>query len=475
MSTASVIVVGGGPGGYTAAFAAARSGASVTLVESSAIGGTCLNVGCIPTKAMKTSAEVLEMAHRLAEFGINGGGNAAVDMAAVIARKNRVREILRGGLEKTCASLKINYLRGSAELQGGGKVEVKLADGGNASVSGDHIILATGSHNINLPSLPVDHKRVITSDDALDLTDLPDHLLIVGGGVIGCELAFIYRAFGCKVTVVEGQSRLLPIPSVDADMSKLLQREAKKRGIACELGSTVEGVSVDDNGVTAIIGPSPFVDAKEARKNKIECRADTVLVCVGRSPNTAGLGLDKAGVAVDKRGWIIADEYMKTSAPGVYAIGDVLGPNKIMLAHVASTEGLCAVANIFGKKEAMDYNVVPSGIFTFPEIGVVGLSEAQAKDMGMEVRVNTFQMRELGKAQAMGELAGMFKLVSEAGSGRLLGVHIAGPHATDLIAEAALALRMKATAADVAGTIHAHPTLAEGLYEAALGLTQAHG
>ncbi len=467
-----IIVIGAGPGGYTAAFAAAKAGAEVTLVESSALGGTCLNTGCIPTKTMKSSAEALETARRLTEFGIAGGGEARVDMAAVVARKEKVGQVLRGGLEKTCAALKVRLLRGRAELQGGGAVEVSLSDGGKETIQGDSIIIATGSSSLNLPSLPVDHTHILNSDDALTLKSVPERLLIVGGGVIGCELAFIYKTFGSKVTIVEGQGRLLPLPSVDEEMSKLLLRESKKHGIAIELGRTVKSVAVQPDGsVKAVLGPSPFVDAGAAPQTESECLADAVLVTIGRVPNTKGLGLEKAGVAMDSRGWITVDDHMRTSAPGVYAVGDVLGPAKIMLAHVASVEGLVAMKNCLGKDAAMDYSVVPSGIFTSPEVGDVGLAEAEAKAKGLNVRTALFQFRELGKAQAMGELAGVFKLICDADSGKLLGAHIAGAHATDLIAEAGLAIQMGATVEDLAKTIHAHPTLAEGVYEAALHLT----
>ncbi len=453
-------VIGGGPGGYTAAFAAARAGMSVTLVESDRLGGTCLNNGCIPTKTLKASAEALEIALRLSQFGIVGQGTPSADPAAVLARKEKVCSTLRGGLEKACAGLGVKLVRGRGRVVNAG-----------LAVEGDRVIIATGSGALQLPGLPVDHRRIMTSDDALALDRIPSSLIIVGGGVIGCELAFIYQAFGAKVTVVEGQNRLLPLPSVDADMGALLQREMKKRRIGCELGRTLKDVRVEDGAVKAVLGPSPFInDPTPAQRKETPVEAEAVLVTVGRVSNTSGLGLAEAGIAVDGRGWIQADDRMATSLPGVYAVGDVLGPSKIMLAHVAAVEGLCAVRNCLGKDERMDYSAVPSGIFTSPEIGCVGLTEAQAVAAGHEVRVANFQMRELGKAQAMNELPGVFKLVSDAATGRVLGAHIAGAHATDLVAEAALALHMGASVKDIASTIHAHPTLAEGLYEAALSL-----
>lgn len=462
-------IIGGGPGGYTAAFAAARAGLSVTLVENDRLGGTCLNNGCIPTKTLRASADALELALRLSQFGINSQG-ASVDPVAVLARKEKVCATLRGGLEKACASLGVTLLQGRGRVVGSGLVEVSAPEN-KTLVESDRVIIATGSRPLALPGMPVDHRRILTSDDALALARVPASVIIVGGGVIGCELAFIYQAFGAKVTVVEGQNRLLPLPSVDTDMGTLLQREMKKRRIGCELGRTLTDVRVGEESVRALLSPSPFIESlTPAQQQQTPLEAEIILVTVGRTPNTSGLGLAEAGIVVDRRGWIEVDEQLQTTLPGVYAIGDVLGPSKVMLAHVAAVEGLCAVRNCLGQGKRMDYSVVPSGIFTAPEIGCVGLTEAQATEQGYAVRTSTFQMRELGKAQAMNELPGMFKLVSDAATGKLLGVHIAGAHATDLIAEAALALRMGASAADVASTIHAHPTLAEGFYEAALAL-----
>ncbi len=466
-------ILGGGPGGYTAAFAAARAGFDVTLVERDRLGGTCLNRGCIPTKTLKASADALELALRLTEFGITGQGEPAVDPVAVLARKTRVCDVLRGGLEKACARYKIQLLRGRGTVINSRRVDVADAEGSVATVDTDAVLIATGSRVLELPGLSFDHQTVISSDDALELDRLPSRLLIVGGGVIGCELAFIYRAFGVAVTVVEGQNRLLPLPSVDADMSTLLQREMKKRRIGFECNRTLKDLRVEDGVARAVLAPSPFLEnPAPAQQKEVPVEADMVLVTVGRKPDTEGLGLKTAGIATDAQGWISVNERLETSLPGVYAVGDVLGPRKVMLAHVAAMEGLCVVDNLRGQPRAMDYSAVPSGIFTSPEIGCVGLSEAQAREQGYGVRCASFQMRELGKAQAMGELPGIFKLVTDAATDKLLGVHIAGAHATDLVAEAALALRLGATARDIATTIHAHPTLAEGLYEAALLLEE---
>lgn len=459
-------VIGAGPGGYTAAFAAARAGMAVTLVERDRLGGTCLNTGCIPTKTLKASAEALDLAGRLAEYGVAGTGTPSLDPAAVLARKERVCATLRGGLEKTCAQLKIRLLRGRARVVGAGLVEVTGAEGAVTEVRGEAVLLATGSRVLELPGLAFDHKTVLSSDDALDLAGVPRRLLIVGGGVIGCEMACIYSSFGSEVRVVEGRERLLPLPAVDAELSSLLAREMKKRGVVCELNRTVRGLERTVDGVRATLASTLERDNGSGPKDII-AEADVVLVTVGRVPNTEGLGLSEAGIATDARGWITANARLETSVPGIYAVGDVLGPQRIMLAHVAAMEGLCVVDNLLGRARDMDYGAVPSAIFTTPEIGCVGLSEAQAREQGLNVRCASFQMRALGKAQAAGELAGIFKIVAEAETGRVLGVHIGGAHATELVAEAGLAVSLGARTADIASSIHAHPTLAEGLHETA--------
>jgi len=459
-----IVIIGAGPGGYTAAFAAARAGMQVTLVDKGEIGGTCLNTGCIPTKSLRATADALETLRRSREFGLatqTGAEGAAVDMAAVLARKEALVRVLRGGLAKTCASLKIRFLQGRAELAGGLGVRVHTAED-TEHIEAEAIILATGSCCFDLPGLPCDHAFVMNSDDALSLSHLPKKMVIVGGGVIGCEMAFIYRAFGAEVTVVEGQGRLLPLPAVDEEMSRLVQREAKKLGITIELSSTV--VRADRASGTCVLAPSGnTVDTAVQKTVETDC----VLVTVGRSPLSASLNLGAAGVATDGRGWIVADEHMRTTTPGIYAIGDALGPTRVMLAHAASAEALCAVAAIAGKAEPVHYEAIPSGIFTAPEMGVVGMTEQQAKEEGRITVTGAVQMRELGKAHAAGEIAGFFKLLFEAGSGRILGAQIAGAHATDLVAEAALAVRHGLTARQIAETVHAHPTLAEGIYEAA--------
>ncbi len=464
-----ITIIGAGPGGYIAAFEAAKHMAEVTLIEYDHLGGTCLNYGCIPTKTLKSSAEALEIAHNLKSFGINSSGTAEIDMPALVQRKTKVTEILRNGIQKSCANYKINVVKGRGEIISSSLVKVSQADGTILDIESDKIIIATGSRISDLPSLKFDHKYIISSDDALELQEVPKSMIIVGGGVIGCELAGIYSAFGTEVTIVEGLSRLLPIPSLDEEMSKILQREMKKSGIKQELCRIVSASRIEDNKVIATLAASPFVDSvPEYAKEEIEISADVLVICAGRASNTEGLGLENIGLNTDRRGFITTNEYYETNISNVYAIGDVLGPEKIMLAHVASAEAVSLINKIFTNNfNPVNYNCIPSAIFTSPEIGAVGLSEAQAREQNIDVECPIFQFRELGKSQAMNALAGCFKCIIEKDSGKLLGCHIAGAHATDLIAEATLAIEKGLTLYDIAHTVHAHPTLAEGLYELA--------
>jgi len=330
--------------------------------------------------------------------------------------------------------------------------------------------LATGTRPFNLPSLPFDGQKVLSSDHALSLKQVPESILIVGGGVIGCEFAFLLSALGSKVTIVEALSRMLPLPSVDEDCSKVLQREMKKRKIQFIVDRTVEGFEQAGDKLRVTIGPSPFLEnPTEKDKTPVTQEVEKILVCIGRKPNTTTIeGFDTLGVRLDAKDWVVTNELMETSAPDVYAIGDLLGPAKVMLAHVASTEGLVAAENAMAGNRRMDYNTVPGAIFTSPEVANVGLTEAQAKTQGYPTRADSVLFRTLGKAQVIGEFAGQAKIVSEVGSGKVLGVHIIGPHATDLIAEGTLAIQTGATVQDLAGTIHAHPTLAEIMMETSL-------
>lgn len=464
-----ITIVGAGPGGYIGAIRAAQLGAEVTLIEREAVGGTCLNRGCIPTKSLKASADAMALAGRLSEFGLVLEGRVRPDMPAIQARKDKVVQTLVTGVKKILDSYKVRLVLGSAEVLAPDRVRVETKGGPPLEILGDKLILAAGSRPADLPALKTDGSRILNSDQALGLETVPEDVLIVGGGVIGVEFAFIFSQLGSRVTVVEALDRVVGLPGVDPDSSRVLEREMKKNKIALHLNRTVFRVeSEGENRVRAVLGPSPVLaNPTERDRRETVLSAERILVSIGRRPAADGLGLDRLGVETDERGWVKADDHMETSVAGVYAIGDLLGPSRIMLAHVAVAEALVAAENCLGKKRRMDYDAVPSGIFTTPEMADVGLTEPEARAKGLDVRADTFLFRALGKPQAMGEIAGQVKIVSEVPGGKLLGVHIIGPHATDLIAEATLALRLGATAGDLAETIHVHPSLSETVMEAA--------
>jgi dihydrolipoamide dehydrogenase len=464
-----VTVIGGGPGGYVAAVRAAQLGAEVTLVENDNLGGTCLNWGCIPSKVMKTTADRMEISQSFREYGIVLEGSPHLDMGALTRRKALVIEMQRTGIEKLLKHHRVHHVRGTGSVPRYGKLRVTAEDGKDLLCSWERLLIATGSRPAGIPLFPFDGDKVLSSNDALFLESIPDSIVIVGGGVIGCEFAFIFSALGARVTVVEALDRILPLPAVDQDCSKVLQREMKKRKIAFFVNRTVEKVEHKDPLLSIRISPSLATEGEGKKETgPIFLEAEKVLVCVGRSPSTARLGLESLGVETDERGWIRTDARMATSVEHVYALGDVLGPEKVMLAHVASREGIIAAENAMGGAREMSYDVIPSAIFTSPEVADVGLTEAEAVARGKRVRADTVLFRNMGKAQVLGDLAGEAKIVSDADTGKVLGVHLIGPHATDLIAEGALAVQTGCTIEQLAETIHAHPTLAEIMYETSL-------
>ena len=467
-----VTVLGAGPGGYVAAVRAAQLGAAVTVVEKEQVGGTCLNWGCIPSKIMKTTAEILEKFHQADQFGIRLDGSAVLDMQHLMARKQKVLSTQIKGIEGLLAHHKIRLIRGTARIDGPGKVSATAEDGQKQDWGWDRLIIATGSQPFSVPAFPFDGRWILSSNHILEIEQVPESIVIVGGGVIGCEFACILSAMGAAVIVVEALDRLLPLPSVDAGCSKVLEREMKKRKIKYYVNRVVESIERHGEDLRVTIGPSPFAsDLKEKDKVPVTETVAQALVCIGRSPNTKDIGLSTIGLATDDKGWIPVDDRMQTGAPGVYAIGDVLGPERVMLAHVASTEAMLAAENAMGAERVMDYTAVPGAIFTMPEVACVGLTEAQAKAQGIDARTDTVLFRTIGKAQVIGELAGQATIISDSGSGKVLGVHIIGPHATDLLGEGTLAVSCNLRVADIADTIHAHPTLAEIMLEAALKAT----
>jgi len=460
-------ILGAGPGGYVAAVRAAQLGADVTVVENDQVGGTCLNWGCVPSKILKTTADRMDISRQFGEFGIVTTGEIRLDMEILTKRKERVIQIQREAIEKLLRHNRVRHERGKGRILGYGKIEVNRLNGESEILSWDKLLIATGSSTSEISAFPFDGKRVISSNEALFLNDIPESIVIVGGGVIGCEFAFIFAGLGSKVTVVEAMGRLLPLPSVDEEISKVLQREIRKRKIDFFVNRTVRGVKYGQSGLYVNIGLSPFSDKTEG-KEPLVVETEKLLVCIGRRPNTDDIGIDSIGITTDKQGWIQVNNKMGTNIENVYALGDVLGPDKIMMAHVASAEGIVAAENAMGGNRTMKYDVIPGAIFTTPEIAAVGLTETQALNKGIKIRADTVLFRNISKAQVLGDIAGQVKMISQRDTGKILGVHIIGPHATDLIAEGVLAVKRGCTVKQLSGTIHAHPTLAEIMLETSL-------
>lgn len=450
-----ITIIGGGPGGYVAAIQAAKLGANVVLVEKDYLGGTCLNRGCIPTKALVRSAEVFNNLKEAEEYGLTAQ-NVSVDMKKVIDRKTNVVNQLVKGIEYLLNKNKVKVINGLGEVIDSNTVYVKDKKA-ETTIKSKNIIIASGSKTSNLPIPGVDLPNVITSTEALDLKDLPNKVVIVGGGVIGMEFAFIYSAFGAEVSVVEFFDSILA--TLDDDVSKEISQIANTKGIKTYTGSRVESISESEDGKCIV--------AFKKDDNLKYITADKVLMAVGRQPVYEGVDVESLGIELNenKRG-IKVNEKLQTSIPNIYAIGDVT--NKIQLAHVASHQGIVAVNNILGKEMDMDYTVVPSAIFTNPEIAMVGITEKDAREQGIEVEVGKFPFAANGKALTLGESKGFVKIIKEKESRKVIGGVIIGPHATDLIAEIALAIRNKLTAEQITETIHAHPTTAESIHEAAL-------
>jgi dihydrolipoamide dehydrogenase len=444
-------VLGAGPGGYVAAIRAAQAGADVTVIEDDQVGGTCLTRGCIPTKALVASAVMLANMRRSEEYGIEIRGEVIPNAAKIFERKNTIVHTLATGIRNLFKARRIALRQGHGRFVSSYEILVTGKDGSQQSVAFDRAIIATGSRPLQIAAFPFDGKRILSSDDAVNLNSIPKSLIIIGAGYIGCEYASIFRDLGSEVTVLEK----LPVAlsSEDAEISEILEREFKKKMIKLHTGVAVDKVVVNDGGVLITL-----------RGGK-ELSAEKTLISVGREFNSSGIGIDEIGMTKGVCGEIIVNDKMETNISGIYAIGDVTGV--MMLAHVASRQGCIAAKNAMGGDERIDYRVVPTAIFTSPEIASVGLREQQAKEKGITVKIGRFPFRVLGKAQAIGEIAGIIKILSDSVSDRVLGVHIIGPHASDLIHEAALAMRNGLTSKDIAETIHAHPTLSEGLKEAA--------
>jgi dihydrolipoamide dehydrogenase len=452
-----VVVIGGGPGGYVAAIRAAQLGLRAACVDArESLGGTCLNIGCIPSKALLQSSEKFaEARHGLAEHGVKVG-EATLDLGRMMARKDRVVTALTRGVEFLFRKNKVEWLKGSGRVAAPGRVAVSTADGAVREVEAGAVVIATGSESTPLPGIAIDERRVLSSTGALALDHVPRRLAVIGGGYIGLELGSVWQRLGAEVTVIELLDRI--VPAMDRELATMLQRVLTRQGIAFQLGARLLGIRETADGLDLEI------EAAERRS----LAADAVLVAVGRRPFTQGLGLDAAGVGCDAQGRVVIDDGFATNVAGIYAIGDVIrGP---MLAHKAEEEGIAIAERLAGQKPHVNYDAIPAVVYTWPEVASVGKSEEELTAAAIPYRVGKFPFTANPRARANGDTEGFVKILAETASDRVLGVHIIGPDAGTLIAEAALAIEFGASAEDIARTCHAHPTLSEAVKEAALAV-----
>ena len=459
-TTYDLVVIGAGPGGYVAAIRAAQLGLKVACVEKRpTLGGTCLNVGCIPSKALLSSSEKFaEAQHHLAEHGI-GVGAPTLDLGTMMARKDKVVDENVKGIDFLFKKNKIDRLVGTGRIEAVGKVSVTGEDGKAQTLATRAILIATGSESTPLPGLEIDEDRIVTSTGALALKAVPKKLVVIGAGVIGLEMGSVWARLGAEVTVIEYLDRICP--GMDDEVAKNFQRILKKQGLEFRLGMKVTGAEVLKTKVKLSVEPAKGGDAEQVD-------ADVVLVAIGRRPYTVGLGLEEAGVAVDKRGVIQVDENFQTNVEGIFAIGDCIpGP---MLAHKAEDEGVACAEIIAGETGHVNYDAIPGIVYTWPEVATVGKTEEQLKEAGTEYRVGKFPFTANGRARASGDTDGFVKILADAKSDRVLGAHIIGPDAGTLIHEIVLGMEFGASAEDIARTCHGHPTLSEAVKEAALAV-----
>ena len=449
MDERDIVIIGGGPAGYVAAIHASHLGARVAVVEKDKLGGTCLNRGCIPTKALARSVEVLLEARMADDFGIEID-NVRANFPKIMARKSNIVSQLVSSVEQLMKGNKIRVYRGAGRILSPHLVKVN-----DEEIQTRRVIIASGSEATPLPIPGGDLPGVLTTDDILELTVLPESLVVIGGSYVGVEFASIFSALGTKVTIVK--RRPLQLEPIDEEIGRRFAQTLPRQGIEVRIGAAVKGIKKQDS-LLRVVWDTP--EGEEGADGRM------VLMATGRAPYTEGLGLSELGVQMDK-GAIKVNEYLETNTKDIYAIGDVLGRN--MLAHVASYEGEVAVENALGHPRRSDYRAVPSCIFAQPEIAGVGITEKEAKDGGIPHKVSKFPFRACGRAVALGNTTGLVKMICSSVDGTVLGMHVMGPHASDLIAEGALALRLGLTARDVAHTIHAHPTLAEAVRETAMG------
>ena len=457
--TCDLVVIGAGPGGYAAAARAADLGLKVVCVDRGWLGGTCLQAGCIPSKAL------LEASHRWAELkeGLDDhgilAGDLSLDLAAMMKHKQGIVGRMTKGVASLFKSKGVEYVEGEARLAAAGRVSVE----GAGLIEAGRVLLATGSSPVELPDLPFDGQRILSSQEALSLEAVPARLAVIGAGAIGLEMGSVWSRLGAAVEVVEYLDAVLP--GADGEISRQLERTLKRQGLKFHLSTRATGAETCDSGVRLHLEAR-----KDERTSTVEC--DYMLVAVGRRPHTEGLGLEEAGVERDRSGFVSVDEDYRTSVDGIYAIGDVTpGP---MLAHKAEAEGVAAVERMTGLGSSVNYGAIPNVVYTHPEVASVGLTEEQAREAGHEVRTGRYSFRANARAHTMNAPEGFAKVVAEAGGDRLLGVHILGPQASHLIAEAVVALEFGASAEDLARTVHAHPSLSEVVREAAAAVGVGH-
>jgi dihydrolipoamide dehydrogenase len=449
-----VVVIGGGPGGYPAAIKAAQNGKSVALVEAGQLGGTCLNRGCIPSKALIAGAEALHRIRQAEELGIHVE-NVSFDFKKMVVRKDAIVDKVRKGLEGLITSNQITLFKGFGKFVTPKRIKITGED--NLEIQADKTIIATGSEPKEMPAFPFDHKFIHDSTSMLNIDTLPEHLVIIGGGVIGCEFASLYVEFGVKVTILEVLPRIIPMECTS--VSNALTKAFKKRGIDIRTHVFVESIERKNNGVTVHL----------AGNNTIE--ADMALVATGRKLNIKDIGLERAGVLVNDKGLIEVNDKMETTVPGIYAVGDIA--SRWWLAHVASHQGVVAGSNAAGKEMRMHYNAVPSVIFTNPEIGTVGYTLENAINAGYQATLGTFPFQALGKSQATVQTEGFAQVVIDKGTGQVLGAQVVGHEASTLVAEMGVVIANEMTIEEVTHTIHAHPTIAEAWLEAAYAAGEA--
>lgn len=454
-----LVVIGSGPGGYVCAIRAAQLGLSVACVDKRGVhGGTCLNIGCIPSKALLHASEVFDEAGHAADMGIQLG-KPKIDIPAMMAYKEKGIAGNTQGIDFLFKKNKVEDIRGAAEITAPGEVKIELLDGGSRTVTAKNIVIATGSDSTPLPGVEVDEKLIVSSTGALEFDTVPKHLLIVGAGVIGLELGSVWARLGAEVTVVEFLDRITP--GVDADVAKQFQRILQKQGFKFHLGKKVTKVKTLKASVKVSVEPAAGGDAETLT-------ADRVLVAIGRRPYTQGLGLENIGVKLDERGRVETDGDFKTSLDGIYAIGDVItGP---MLAHKAEDEGIALAEILAGKSGHVNYDVIPGVIYTAPEVAWVGRNEEELQQAGIDYKAGQFPFMANGRAKVNGTTDGFVKILADSATDRILGVHIVGPDAGNMIAEAAVAMEFGGSAEDLARTCHAHPTLTEAVKEAALAV-----